>query len=43
MQEEIADRIDYSSIAQSLLDRYEDEVVGATVDCAEEYIAYLDI
>ena len=40
--EEIKSRIDYDSIACSLLDRYEDEFAEQSVNAAEEYIPYLD-
>ena len=41
LEEEVSDRIDYSSIAASVLDRYEDEFAQASVDAAEEFISCL--
>ena len=41
LEAEVAERIDYSSIAASVLDRYEDEFASSCVDAAEEYISCL--
>ena len=42
LTEKIAERLDYSSLAASVLDRYEDEFVQVSVDAAEEFLPLLE-
>ena len=42
LEEEIVERLDYSSLATSILDRYEDEFAQVSVDAAEEFLSCLE-
>ena len=42
LEEKVAERLDYSSLAASVLDRYEDEFAQITVDAAEEFLPLLE-
>ena len=42
LEEKIVERLDYSSLAASVLDRCEDEFAQVSVDAAEEFLSCLE-